>query len=100
MEMMSGKDALDVFISDKEQQANADMETHWGAEAGNKKVDTGAVDNVEKSLRNKIEVFSGYRNNPLQTIAKIFVDFGGCNKLVSWVVMSLWAISLKLNFGD
>eukprot|EP00946_MAST-07B_sp_MAST-7B-sp1_P001712 g1712.t1 len=97
---MSGKDALDAFISDKEQQANADMETHWGAEAGNKKVDTGAVDNVEKSLRSKIEVFSGYRNNPLQTIAKIFVDFDAnrsgfmsCDEFVR-------AISLKLNFGD
>jgi Ca2+-binding EF-hand superfamily protein len=97
---MTGKDALDEFISEKEQQSNAEMEAHWGAEASKRKVDTGAVDNVEKSLRTKLEVFSGYRNNPLQTLAKIFVDFDAnksgfmsCDEFVT-------AISLKLNFGD
>lgn len=97
---MSGKDALDVLITEKEQQANAEMEAHWGAEAVNKKVDTGAVDNVENSLRTKLEVFSGYRNNPLQTLAKVFVDFDAnrsgfmsCDEFVR-------AISIKLNFGD
>ena len=97
---MSGKDALDVFITEKERNTNAEIEAHWGAQAGDNKVDTGAVDNVENSLRTKIEVFSGYRNNPLQTLAKIFVDFDAnrngymnCDEFVD-------AISVKLNFGD
>lgn len=97
---MSCKDALDEFITEKEQKANAEMELHWGAESGNRKVDTGQVDNVENALRTKIEVFSGYRNNPLQTLAKIFVDFDAnkngfmsCDEFVG-------AISLKLNFGE
>jgi calcyphosin len=97
---MTGKDALDEFITEKEQKSNADMEAHWGAEAGKRKVDTGAVDSVERSLRTKLEVFSGYRNNPLQTLAKIFVDFDAnksgfmsCDEFVQ-------AISVKLNFGD
>ena len=72
---MSGIDALDSFISEKEQKTNAESEAHWGAEASKKKVDTGQVDSVETALRTKLEVFSGYRNNPLQTLAKIFVDF-------------------------
>lgn len=97
---MTGKDALDEFISEKEQKANAEMEAHWGAEAGKKKVDTGAVDNVEKSLRTKLEVFSGYRNNPLQTLAKIFVDFDANRSGFMSMDEFVNAISIKLNFGD
>lgn len=97
---MSGIDALDSFISEKEQKTNAESEAHWGAEASKKKVDTGQVDSVETALRTKLEVFSGYRNNPLQTLAKIFVDFDANKSGYMSENEFVRAISLKLNFSE
>ena len=97
---MTGKDALDHFMNDKDQEAAAAMEGHWGSHANKRKIDSGQVDNVEKALRQKIEVFSGYRNNPLQTLAKIFIDFDANRSGFMSEDEFVEAIALKLNFGE
>ena len=96
------RDTLDVLVERQAQhakQTGEDPDQYWGLQSSDKKTDTGAVDNVERALRSKLEVFSGYRHNPLSTLSKVFVDFDANHSGKMSEDEFVIAIATKLNFG-
>ena len=95
------RDSLELLTMANEKIKNTvDRDEFWGRKSNLSNIYTQGVDSVDRTLKEKISVFSRFRYNPLETLSRIFTDFDTMHSGIIAEDDFVLAVGMKLNYME